>query len=116
MSVPEQKATINDNTFALQATSVQNTFGLFYMGDSQTFQPFGDCAIRCIAGNSSVRRFQPAMQAMGGTATRVIDFFTDPGDDITGGSTWNFQYWFRAQPVFTDNFDMTDGLSVLFAP
>ena len=55
----------------------------------------------CVA---SVRKRELRRRARGGDRRR--------GDNIAGGSTWNFQYWFRDPPEF----DLSDGYEVTFQP
>jgi len=75
----------------LQATNLPpNGFGLFFYGTAQTSTMAGDGLI-CVAG-STVRL--GVTQAQGGSVLKSL--FSDPNSaSISGGSTFNFQYWYR---------------------
>ena len=46
-------------------------------------------------------------------AGRAVNLTTSPGNAITPGSCWNFQYWFRRNDL-PGLFDLSDGLEVIF--
>ena len=111
---------VANNDFALTCSGlVPNEFGLFYYGPSQISAPFGD-GLRCVgSGGVGIFRFNPPQLVNGaGEITRSVDFTAPPADtgagQITGGSTWNFQFWYR-DPVGA-GFNLSDGLSVVFCP
>jgi len=111
---------VSNNDFALTCTGVvPNEFGLFYYGASQISAPFGD-GLRCVgAGGAGIFRFNPPLLVDGmGDITRAVDFSQPPADagsgQITGGSTWNFQFWYR-DPVGA-GFNLSDALNVVFCP
>ena len=104
---------IADNTFTLTATPVPNTLGIFYFGSGVASLPFGG-GTRCVGGQTF--RVQPAtFPAAGNAQVRPIDLTTSPGDNITAGSCWYFQYWFRDSNA-SGGFDLSDGLAVTFEP
>jgi len=85
------------NDFAIEATgSTLSEPGLFYYGPNQTSQVFGD-GFRCIA-NPTYRLLPISFSNAAGVATFALDLFSPPqaAGQITSGSTWNFQYWYRA--------------------
>ena len=97
--------------------------GLFFYGASQIQAAFGD-GFRCVgAGGVGTFRLFPAtsVNAMG-SAIRAVDFTSPPAGggspgSILGGSTWNFQFWFR-DPMGPggNGFNLSDGLSATFCP
>ncbi len=50
--------------------------------------------------------------------TFLVDNTSPPSaaTQITSGSTWNFQAWFRDPIAGGSFFDMSDGLNVTFGP
>lgn len=88
--------------------------GLFYYGATQGQVAFGN-GFRCITGQ--VFRL-PVLQVDGfGIATQSIDYNNLPvGGDITAGSIWNFQFWFRDPPGGGAFFNLSDGLEAHFCP
>ncbi len=69
--------------------------GVFFYGNNQTSVPFGGGTL-CVAGPFIKRiGFVPAQP--GGFALTGMDFTSEPAAEyqITPGSTWYFQYWFR---------------------
>ena len=39
-----------------------------------------------------------------------------PSGQITAGSTWNFQFWYRDPAAGGADFNLSDGLEVTFCP
>ncbi len=113
-------AEIGTNNFSVvAAAAATGSFGLFFYGPNQIMAPFGD-GFRCVGGTTS--RLNPPVMTDGfGDVTRQVDFNAPPANagagQITPGSTWNFQFWFRDPmgPGAT-GFNLTDGLSVIFCP
>ncbi len=111
---------VTTNDFTLTETGgIPNQFGLFFYGPNQISLPWGD-GFRCAGGG--IYRLSPAAKADGaGDYSRVVDFTQPPanagGGAISGGSTWNFQYWYRdpAGPGGS-GFNASDGASVTFCP
>ncbi len=109
---------VADNTFGVSASGAPaNNSGLFFYGAGQGQIPFGD-GFRCVAG--TIFRLNPVTMTDGaGQVTRVLDLNNPPaaGGQITAGSTWNFQFWFR-DPMGPggNGFNLTDGVSVPFCP
>jgi glucose/arabinose dehydrogenase len=110
---------ISDNTFSLNAFGCPSGIpGLFFYGPNQTQQPFGD-GFRCVAGQ--VFRIPPVeVTDIFGIAIKNVDFTTLPessgAGQILGGSTWNYQYWYRDPANGGAGFNLTNGLSVTFCP
>jgi len=109
---------IGANDFTLEVTAAApGQMGIFYYGDSQTNLPFG-AGLRCIGGNAF--RLKPALltAAVDGSASRLLDFNSLPASggarEITPGSVWNFQFWYRDPAGL--GFNLSNGLSVTFCP
>jgi choice-of-anchor B domain-containing protein len=107
-------ASIATNNFSLSCSgAVPQQFGIFYFGPSQTSAPFGH-GVRCV--NGQTRRL-PVLQAdFFGDAAYDLDFATSPASDISADSTWYFQFWHRDPAAGAPNFNLSNGLEVLFCP
>jgi hypothetical protein len=108
---------VSANGFALTiGGGVPNQNGVFFYGNQQTQVPFGD-GVRCVGGD--LFRLQPATAIdANGDASRALDFTQLPaGGQITGGSSWNFQFWYRdpTGPGGTGT-NSSNALHVVFAP
>lgn len=108
---------ITSNDLTLFCTSAPSSqFGLFFYGPNQTKFPLGD-GILCVTG--SIFRLAPPILTTGtGTASRALDITSPPAPigQITPGSSWNFQFWFRDPGVGTAGYNLSDGLSITFCP
>jgi len=108
-------AFVSANAFTLVATGCPPSgFGLFFAGTSEAFATFGN-GFRCIAG--PVIRLALVQASASGAATFHPNF-TSPQllNQITGNSTWKFQYWYRNPAAGGAGFNLSDGLSVTFCP
>jgi len=110
------------NEFRLKTTGVvPSTFGLFYYGANAIQIPFGD-GYRCVgAGGVGIFRLGPPIFSTGaGTAERILDFTQPPlstgAGQVTAGSTWYFQLWYRDAAAGMAGFNYSDGLAVTFCP
>ena len=92
-----------------------NQTGLFYYGAGQTQTPFGN-GFRCVDGAEVFRL--PIEQATSNTLVHLVDFSDPPAasGQITTGSTWNFQAWFRDPAAGGAGFDLSDGIAVTTCP
>jgi len=106
---------VGDNDLQLSASQLPpGQFGIFYYGPNQVQIPFGN-GFRCVGG--SVFRLPVLTIDSQGSAAFSPDLTNlPPGGDITPGSTWNFQFWFRDPPAGGAGFDLTDGVEVRFCP
>lgn len=110
---------LSDNSFALAAVGAPSGIpGLFFYGPSQTQQVFGD-GFRCVSGQ--VFRMPPVtVTDIFGIAIGSVDFTTPPestgNGQITPGSTWNYQFWYRDVANNGAGFNLSDGLQVSFCP
>ena len=87
---------------------------LFFYGDQQIEVPFGD-GFRCAGGN--VQRLGVETLDIFGGASLALDL-TDPpqpSGQISAGSTWFFQVWYR-DPAGASGFNLSDALSATFCP
>ncbi len=105
------------NDLVLQTVGLPPTqFGLFYYGPNQIQIPFGD-GFRCVGGG--VHRLGVKLSSAGGEASWALDITSPPSPpgQITAGSTWNFQLWYRdpAGPGGS-GFNFSDGLNSTFCP
>ena len=106
---------IGANDFVIEQTGgIPGGFGLFFFGPNEIDIPFGE-GRRCVGGG--ILRIGPAQTADGiGDAARLVDFTTTPGNSISAGSTWKFQYWYRDPAGGPFGFNLSNGLSATFAP
>lgn len=100
----------------LASDAAAKQFGFFYYGAGETQTPLGD-GFLCVGG--ALFRLVPAVKtdAAGGIA-RPVDYTQPPmssgAGQVTSGSTWKFQFWFRDVPAGGAGSNTTDGLSVTF--
>ncbi|MDP6539755.1 MAG: S8 family serine peptidase [Planctomycetota bacterium] len=106
---------VGDNDLHLSAFGVAPSQpGLFYYGPNQVQFPFGN-GFRCVGG--TVVRLPVINSDFAGDAAYDPDLTNlPPNGQITPGSTWNFQYWFRDPVAGGANFDFTDGVEIHFCP
>lgn len=110
----------NNLTLVVSGAPV-NTFGIFFYGAGQTFTAFGN-GFRCVSGGGAgIFRLAPAQQTnLFGDALRFVNYNAAPANagagQLTSGSTWNFQFWFRDVPAGGAGFNLSDGLEVTFCP
>ena len=108
---------VSANDFVLEASQTPiEEFGIFYYGTAQSAVPFGD-GLRCVAGFTA--RLVPAVQSnASGVATLPLDNTNppDPLGQISAGSTWNFQYWFRDPLAGMAGFNLSEAISIAFCP
>lgn len=110
---------ISAATFTLRVDhAVPNQAGLFLYAVGQAQVPFGD-GFRCVG--HPILRLGPALSTDGtGTAERGLDFTAPPANSgpgqITAGSTWNFQFWYRDPAAGASGFNLSNGLRAHFIP
>ncbi|MEZ6016334.1 MAG: hypothetical protein R3F49_14550 [Planctomycetota bacterium] len=108
---------IADNTAMLLGQNFPaGSFGLFFFGNVQVQQPIvGSQGNLCVAG-TTFRLPIVQTDTFFGTVAYPMDF-TSPGTNaqvITGGSTWNFQFWHRDAVGGSATSNTSNGLSVEF--
>jgi hypothetical protein len=102
------------NDMRLVAVAVPpNQFGIFYYGPNQTQAAFGD-GFRCVSG--SVSRLGVVQISSWGDVYTDLDIASppQPSGQITDGSTWNFQFWYRDPNFGGAGFNLSDALSATF--
>lgn len=102
------------NSIVLRANQVPDQPGLFFYGPSQTVIPFGN-GFLCITG--TIGRLS-VENATGNVITHVLDNTNPPNAAtvISGGSTWNFQCWFRDPTAGGAAFNLSDAIELTFTP
>ncbi len=115
-------SSLSSNDFELTAIQCpRNQSGVFFYGPRQIDVPFGN-GHQCVgAAGIGLFRLQPPIQTSGaGDVVLAVDYTRPPMSSgqgqISAGSTWNFQLWFRDPLAGGAAFNTTDGLSVLFCP
>ena len=110
---------IATNDFELRVVdAVPGQNGIFFYGSAQGQVPFGEGNL-CVSGQ--VFRLNPPLVVNNnGTKKRLLDFTAPPADSgpgaILSSSTWNFQFWYRDPAGGGSNFNLSDGLAVMFCP
>jgi hypothetical protein len=106
-----------EQTFTLTVTGhpiTPNSFGMFTCGQDQYNVPFG-------SGYLCISPFGPGIHRM---ATQHLDAVTlthgyteSPSDFLylQGGTSWNFQFWYRNPAAGGTGFNLSDALHVEFA-
>jgi len=93
-------------------------FGLFVYGATQTQIPFANGYLCISPFNPGIFRAGHSLQIdTTGAADLPLDL-SNPSLNaaIVGGSTWNFQFWYRDHPAGGTGFNLSDALSVTFCP
>ena len=102
------------NALVLEATEAPaQQFGLFFYGPNQVQVAFGD-GFRCVGG--SLARLPIVLTDAGGQASWPLDLTMPPsaGDQITAGSSWNFQFWYRDPGAGGAGFNTSNAMKVTF--
>ena len=111
--------TANDLTLECYG-AIPGQFGIFYYGPAQISSPFGN-GIRCV-GSGFLGTFRlPVLQADSfGDAYCVLDYNQPPMNAgngiIVDGQEFNFQFWYRDPQAGGSNFNLSDGLNIVFCP
>jgi hypothetical protein len=91
-----------------------NQPGLFFFGDGERDVPFGNGRL-CVG--APLFRLNPPVTADGsGRVERHVDFTQGSASQITAGSTWNFQFWYRDPAGGGAFYNTSDALSATFRP
>ncbi len=107
---------IANNDLFLVATGLPlNQTGVFYYGSGPENLTFGN-GVRCVA--APVYRLPVTVVGAGGATVWLLDVTNPPeaAGQITSGSTWYFQYWYRDPAGGGASFNTTNGLAVPFCP
>ena len=109
----------HDNLLLLAAGAPAGQFGLFYYGPEAVQVPFGD-GYRCVGGGATgLFRLYPPVQIDGsGAAAHALDYDNPPtpAGQITPGSTWYFQFWYRDPAASGAGFNFSDACALSFCP
>ena len=107
------------NNVTLEAVNLpHNQPGIFYYGPVQITLSFGN-GFRCIgAGSTGIARLPVLNSGASGVMQYTLDLTNPPttATQILGGSTWNFQNWYRDPQGGGSFFNLTDGLEISFTP
>ncbi len=113
---------IPQNNLTLTASGVVPSHaGIFFYGPEAIQVPLGH-GYRCVGdGGVGIFRLLPAVVTNGvGEVSRPLDFTQPPlgsgAGQVTAGSTWYFQFWYRDIPAGPPGYNLTDGLAVTFCP
>jgi len=90
-----------------------NASALYFYGPNETQVPFGN-GFRCI-GNPITRLSIIQLDPLG-TGYLPLDFTSGSLTQITPGSTWSFQLWYRNPAAGGAGFNLSDGLRLRFCP
>ncbi|MCP3918808.1 MAG: HEAT repeat domain-containing protein [bacterium] len=106
-------SSVTANALSLRAMNVgPDEFGIFFYGATQAQTTVG---LGTVCVGFPAFRLNPAGQAgTNGLLVRELDITLppEPAGQITAGSTWNFQGWFRVGQTF----DFTNAVEILFTP
>jgi hypothetical protein len=102
---------VSANSFHLLTTGLPpNGFGVYFYGQNEVFQPFGN-GVRCV-GNPAVRLSNLQANAFGDVAYDL----NLVGTQIQPSQTWLFQYWYRNPAGGGAGFNLSDAIGVPFCP
>jgi len=113
------------DAFVLTTTQLpQNAFALTFMGPSAGSMPFGNGRLCVSHGAAKLFRFLPAQNSGAGGTIQLGPGIVDmsqvnafAGGNITVGSTWYFQTYYRDQGSSCDtNFNLSSAVRVDFLP
>ncbi len=102
---------VSANNFRLYSQgTTRNSFAVAFYGSGQASVASGAGTL-CVGG--SLYRLGVAPTGPNGTPSWLVDLTVppDPGGQITSGSTWHFQSWFRDGP---GTWNFSDGMTVEF--
>ncbi|MAE29363.1 MAG: hypothetical protein CMJ87_10340 [Planctomycetes bacterium] len=97
------------------ADAVPGQFGIFFYGSHATQVTFGN-GFRCV--DLPIQRLSVTSIDAAGDASHALDNTTPPSasGQITPGTDWHFQFWFRDPPAGGSYYNLSDGLTVPFCP
>ncbi|TDJ70394.1 MAG: hypothetical protein E2O39_10125 [Planctomycetota bacterium] len=108
---------VASNVMTLSAEPVPNQPAVFFYGPEQTQMPFGNGFLCVGTGSTGIARLA-VENGVGNVVTHALDMTmpTTPQTQITAGSTWNFQCWYRDPAAGGAFFNLSDGLEITFTP
>jgi len=104
------------NNLVFETTGVPpNKPGIYYYGPATSNAPFGN-GVRCVGG--VVFRLPTTFSTAGGVTTWAYDNLAppNPNGQVTPGSTWYFQLWYRDPVDPPAGFNLSNGLQIDFLP
>ena len=111
---------VSHNSLELYAAPVPNEYGIFFYSQTPANGgngiPLGDGRL-CI-GPGTLHRLYPPVLGSGLAMTRALDMASPPSPaaQITAGSTWYFQAWFRDPAAGSSGFNLSNAIEVPFCP
>jgi len=118
----EGSTSVCASDFSLSVSGApKNILGSFYYGPQQEQLPFGN-GWRCVGGGTTgIFRLLPVSSTgSGGSASRTLDFTKAPvgagPGQISAGSSWCFQFWYRDPAGGGSGFNLSDAVQVTFVP
>ena len=110
---------LSANDLVLQSyNSAPNQNGIFFYGPGLAQNPFGD-GFLCVSG-AITRANSPTSSDFFGFNQLVVDNTAEPFDagagQLTAGSTFYIQYWYRDPGAGGSGFNLSDGLQATFCP
>jgi len=106
---------VSNNDFELFANQLPSEeTGVFLMATATNDVPFGNGTL-CVGG--AVLRLGVS-STQSGFASLELDMHDpfSPASQISAGSTWNFQFWYRDSAGGGAGFNLSNGLSATFCP
>jgi hypothetical protein len=101
------------NDLVLRAGRVPaDKVGIFFFGPSRISVPFGN-GIKCVGGGTKRLLLTTAQ---GEVLRHDVDFTGGSAANITTGSTYNFQAWFRDPAAGGSSTNLSSALSITFQP
>jgi len=97
---------------AFEAAPVPDEPGVFVYGPARVERPFGDG--RLCAGGTLTR--SPVQVGHSGLLWWTLELAVPPHDQISAGSTWFFQAWFRDPAAGGSGFNLSSALEIAFRP
>jgi hypothetical protein len=110
---------ITTNVLKLEVSgAVPSSFGLFYYGAGKTRVSFGN-GLQCVNG-ALFRLGPPILIDSLGNVERILDMSVPPlsmgPGQVTPGSFWHFQFYYRDQAGGGARFNTSDAVSIMFCP
>ncbi|HJP01343.1 MAG TPA: FG-GAP-like repeat-containing protein [Planctomycetota bacterium] len=103
-----------NNLRLVSADLPASQMGLFYYGPNASQIPFGN-GNRCVSGGA----YRLGVVSTGtGTCSYLVDYTNPPqsSGQITAGSTWFFQFWYRDPSAGGAGYNLSDALRLHFCP
>ena len=118
MDVHGSLSVAGTDTKLIATGAAHESLGLFLYSAGPTQLPFGDGYL-CVSpfAPGLFRLYPPSPAGEMGDADHDLDFRRfDGAGQITAGSTWHFQYWFRDLAAGGTGFNLSEGLRITFCP